>query len=240
MTIALVDADILAYQVTSASEEAIDWGDDVWTLHGDMKFAKQMVASELKRLNAAVQATSMILCISGARDNNWRLGVWPTYKNHRKSKRKPLIYKPLIEHLKAEYDCLWWPHLEADDVMGFMSHDDTVIISDDKDLKTIPGRLYRPTADEHLTITPEEADQWHLTQTLTGDAVDGYPGCPGVGPVKAKKLLDLEPTWKTVVEAYASQGLTEDEALVQARVSRILRPTEFDPVTQEITLWNPT
>ena len=32
----LVDGDLLAYKITSALEEPIEWEDDVWTLHCDL------------------------------------------------------------------------------------------------------------------------------------------------------------------------------------------------------------
>ena len=240
MLTGLVDADILVYQITSAAEEAIDWGDDVWTLHGDVKFALQMVEIEIGRLKDACGADEMVMCVSGSRDKNWRLGILPTYKNHRKSKRKPLVYPAVVEHLRQNHTVYSWGNLEADDVMGIFSSPKHVIISDDKDMMSIPGKLYRPTKDEHHDITQEEADLWHLTQTLTGDATDGYSGCPKIGPVGAKRLLEAAPTWETVISAFASQGLTEDEALVQARVARILRPGEFNHLTEEVRLWDPT
>ena len=66
---------------------------------------------------------------------------------------------------------------------------------------------------------------------LTGDATDGYKGLPGCGPKGAIKVLGEPPTgdysdiasaWEWVVGAYARKGLTEDDAIVQARVARIL------------------
>ena len=38
----LVDGDLLVYKITSSLEEAIDWGDDVWTLSSDLKKGKQL------------------------------------------------------------------------------------------------------------------------------------------------------------------------------------------------------
>jgi hypothetical protein len=44
-------------------------------------------------------------------------------------------------------------------------------------------------------------------------------------------------TWDTVVEAYEKAGLTEDDALVTARLARILRAEDYDGVN--IKLWEP-
>ena len=38
----LVDGDLLSYKITSGLEEAINWGDDNWTLWSDFNLAKQL------------------------------------------------------------------------------------------------------------------------------------------------------------------------------------------------------
>jgi hypothetical protein len=43
-------------------------------------------------------------------------------------------------------------------------------------------------------ITEAQADRFHMIQTLTGDVTDGYPGCPGIGPVKAEQILNVRET----------------------------------------------
>lgn len=68
-----------------------------------------------------------------------------------------------------------------------------------------------------LRITPEAANLWFITQTLTGDPTDNYPGCPGIGPATARKLLkDAGPVmttlWAVVLAAYEKAGLTESDA----------------------------
>ena len=42
-----------------------------------------------------------------------------------------------------------------------------------------------------------------------------------------------------MVRPFKKAGLTEDDALVQARVARILRAEDFNFETQEVILWNP-
>ena len=83
------------------------------------------------------------------------------------------------------------------------------------------------------------ADRFHLYQTLVGDQTDNYKGCPGVGPVKAETALGANPTWASVVGCYEKAGLTEEDALVQARVARILRHGEYNKMTCEVKLWTP-
>ena len=66
-----------------------------------------------------------------------------------------------------------------------------IIVSQDgvKDMKTIPTIVW--DGKDLLTISEPWADYWHLYQTLVGDTSDGYKGCPGVGKVKAEKLLEF-------------------------------------------------
>ena len=135
--------------------------------------------------------------------------------------------------------------LEGDDVLGLLAGDSkikggTIIVSIDKDLKTIPGFHYNPMRREEgvIEVTMAQANYNHLLQTLTGDAVDGYSGCPGIGPKKAEKVLE-NPSWESVVSAYNKAGIEEEDALIQARVARILRYGEYDKVKKEPILWNP-
>jgi DNA polymerase-1 len=109
-----------------------------------------------------------------------------------------------------------------------------IIVSDDKDLLTIPTRVYR--LGELHDVTVEQADYNWLKQTLTGDVADGYKGCPGIGDKSAAKLLEI-PTWETVVKAYTKAGLGQAEALVQARLARILRAEDY--VDDAVILWSP-
>jgi DNA polymerase-1 len=171
----------------------------------------------------------------------------PSYKAHRKTNRKPVVYSALKEYIRMAYRVYESPTLEADDVLGLLAtgaypgiRDPMIVVSADKDLKTIPCRLHNPNDGSERTIGLEEANYNHLYQTLIGDTSDGYPGCPGVGPKTAEKLLaEHGAVWSTVVNAYTKAGLNEHEALQQARVARILRKGEYSFRTNRVKLWTP-
>lgn len=113
-------------------------------------------------------------------------------------------------------------------------------MSVDKDMKTIPCDLYNPGKGTRRVVTVEEADRFHLFQTITGDPTDEYPGCPKAGPKAAEKAFEkYGPTWAAVLSVYASKGLTEEDALMQARCARILRHTDYDFKRKEPILWTP-
>ena len=46
----LIDGDVVAYRFSTAAEEAIDWGDDQWTLHSDLGKAGTLAAAHLDEL----------------------------------------------------------------------------------------------------------------------------------------------------------------------------------------------
>jgi DNA polymerase-1 len=189
----------------------------------------------------------IILCFSDPK-HNFRKDVYPNYKSNRKSKRKPVCYKGLLEYLNENYPFVTYPKLEGDDVCGILatngSLSNPIIVSADKDFKTIPTSFFDTARGTAEVIDELEANYWHLYQTLIGDTTDGYPGCKGIGPVAATKLLDKavnkgENLWDVVVAAYKKAGFDEEYALVQARCAYILRASHFDFEKQEVKLWLP-
>jgi DNA polymerase-1 len=243
----LLDSDIIAYQIASVNQQDIDWGDDIQTrslnLHKAIEQAEEIVESLLDKL----QANTAIVCLTDK--TNWRKEVLPTYKSNRSGVEKPELLNTVKDYLAGRYDSFIRPSLEADDVMGILSTHPTlipgkkIIVSEDKDMKTIPGWLFNPRKDDKpKRIREEEADRYHLYQALIGDSTDGYKGCPGVGPKGADKVLDsVSPSdwWRAVVEQYEKKGLTEGDALVQARVARICRADDYDFKKKDVLLWNP-
>ena len=176
--------------------------------------------------------------------DNFRKTVDPTYKSNRKGQRKPVGYVALSQWVEETYKSFRKPRMEADDCLGILStmpnnKDKCIMVSDDKDLKTIPGKLYRPMAEESLVITEADADRFFLTQVLTGDTADGYKGVPGIGPKKAEAILGPRPNWSAVEQAFLKAGLTKTDAITQARLARILRWSDYDQDKGEIKLWTP-
>ena len=55
------------------------------------------------------------------------------------------------------------------------------------------------------------------------------PECPGLGVKRAAALFEEKGySWKTVVEAFADKDLSEEVALENARLARILQCTDYD------------
>jgi DNA polymerase-1 len=235
----LIDGDILCYTTAAAVEKPVDWGNDLWTLHSDFKEAKQRVDVDIVEFVETLGGTKFTVCLSDS--ENFRKQLYPEYKSNRVGVRKPVVFSALRDYLIDNWDCQFWPRLEADDVMGILAtgKDECVIVSADKDLRTVPTKVYNPSKPDLgvMDVSEREADRNHMIQTLTGDRTDGYPGCPGIGPARAEKIVDGG--WDAVVDAYVKAGLNEATALTQARLARILRKGDYVRKTGLVKLWTP-
>jgi len=240
----LIDGDILIYKIATQNEIDTHWGDGLWTLHCDEKLCKADVDAQIEDLGAQLEADDYIVALTDSQ--NFRKDVLPTYKANRKDKRKPMVLNALRKYVMEKHNGVMWKNLEADDVLGIMatepSDEKRIIVSIDKDLKQIPALI---SVDGFvINETPLKlADYWFMIQTLSGDVVDGYTGLPAVGIKTAEKLLNkytMVPVldlWKIVVGLYKEKGFSEQEALQQARVARILRHGEYNKKTGEVKLW---
>jgi DNA polymerase-1 len=241
----LIDADILIHRASVLCEQEICWDEEneIWSLHADLKEAKANLGREIQDLEERLGGVRTILALSSRK--TFRHSLYPQYKASRKKGRKPVVFGPLRAWAKSRWEAVEYPSLEADDTLGILATSRSIpspkiVVSDDKDLETIPCRLFKPGKPELgvRKITYTEARRKHLEMTLTGDSTDGIPGLAGVGPKKAESILK-EGTWEEVVAAYESKGLNETEAVLQARLVKILTPSLYDLKTNEVTLWDP-
>ena len=234
----LIDADFIVYKCCAACETEIDYGEDVIFVTSNFSDAYNAVKREIQQIQDVFGSFSKpILFFSDFK--NFRKKISPDYKGHR-NRKKPCGYKRVIRNLKIEYDVCIMPELEADDAMGIYATKLTgnIIVSPDKDMRQIPGKLYN--LEDTTTITPEEGARWHLIQTLAGDQTDGYSGVPGIGVKRAETLFNKEGySWATVVKAFEDKGLTEEDALLNARLARILTVEDYDSKQKEPRLWTP-
>lgn len=250
----LLDADITAYWFALIGQDKIKWDEETTSTFTTKELRDVCIEmdSKIAEYKAYLEADEVIVCLSVSREDGWRRKVLPTYKGNRGV--DPIYRQDLKQYLRTRYRCYEKPTLEADDILGILSTHPTllpgrkIVVSNDKDLKTIPGWLWNPDKDKEPRLIDErDAQYFHFTQTLTGDSTDFYKGCPGIGPKKAEAILfgrcppwgTWEEGWEAIVAAYATKGLTEEHALVQARVARIARHTDYDFKRKEIILWNP-
>ena len=235
----LIDCDYIVYKCCAATETEIDFGENLIVVTSNFDEAYNCVKKELNKIKDEFGSfDEMILFFTSP--NNFRKKILPEYKGHRQRK-KPCGFKRVINALKLEYKVIVRESLEADDTMGVYAtkFPGNIIVSPDKDMRQIPGKLY--DFKEHVEITPEEGAKWHLIQTLAGDNTDGYSGVPGIGVKKAQKIFEEKGyTWKAVVETFEEKDMTEEDALCNARLARILTTDDYDHDKKEPILWTPS
>lgn len=214
-TVAHIDGDELAYYwaYVSESEEALEEG----------------IQQRILELAAAVDADDFKLYLSCSRSKGYRRRIFPGYKAHRDSREAPVLLKHALAYIKLTYNAELHPRLEADDLLGLaITKDDgniNISVTQDKDAATVPGYWYNPRKQEMRRVTPEEALHSLMIQVLAGDSADGYKGCPGIGPVKAKKILGdtTEGGWDRVKAQYTKSGLTPQDFKINYLMAKILR-----------------
>ena len=235
----LIDADFIVYKSCAAAETEIDWGDDVIMVTSKFSDAMKATQREISKLKGHFMwdVPSVILFFSDS--VNFRKEILPSYKGHR-NRKKPCGYRRLINTLKNQYEVIIMPTLEADDAMGIYAtkHPGNTICSPDKDMRQIPGRLFN--METSTLIDETDGAQWHLIQSLAGDQTDGYSGLMGVGVKRATTLFESKGySWKTVVEAFEEKGFTEEDALLNARLARILTVDDYDFTKRKPIPWTP-
>lgn len=235
--VVLLDADVMVYRAAFGVEQNTDWGEGQHSWHANLNDVKPVVTEMVREIQDTLNADKIVMALTCSDTPNFRKAVYPEYKANRVNVRKPLLWKATREYIIGKYDVRSKPNLEADDVLGIMATMPMpgaarVIASIDKDFLSVPGKFYNMKKKCMFDVSEEEADRAFMMQTLTGDQTDHYPGCPGVGPKSAEKILKFEEglpaMWKAVVQAYHNKGLTTADALAQARCARILRYADYN------------
>lgn len=273
--ILILDGDPYAFKAAIMAEEAVDWGDGIFTAHTDVDKAVAEAISQIDTLAERLDA-EVVFCWSGPQRKYFRHDLG-SYKAERKAQVRPLCVPEIKERLADHYESVWLPDLEGDDVIGILMTApgykrkyQKIAVSIDKDLKTIPGLFLNPDKmKEPVERSPEECEIFFLSQAIAGDLTDGFTGAPGFGMKTAEALLrkrcgvekyahtltrgprkgeveertrevPVDRLWDVVVSCYESVGLDESDALLNARMARILTSDLWDRATEKPILWSPS
>ena len=240
----LIDADWLIYSSCCSCEQDIKWDENLHTLHCDERDIHEMIDSRIEYYqNIADDKTDVVMCFTEY--PTFRHEIFPEYKANRKNKRKPLALYGIVKQIQQRYESVSYTGLEGDDVLGLLAtskkYSNSIVVSPDKDMKTVPCTLI--ASDDMELITKKKADRNWMLQALTGDTTDNFKGLIGCGPVTADKILGdaktLPDMWDKVVKAYEKKKQSFTDALLTARLSRILREGDFNYKTKEVELWTP-
>lgn len=266
--ILLVDADYLAYRTAAGCQVKTRWSDDIITTHIDLEQAKNVFDDAIANIQSMAgydptdenhEGYVIVLCWSCPSRRYHRHDISADYKSNRTGS-PPLGLSDLREWAQSEWISYTRDGLEADDILGILATRPSilrnavlgsklfdgqriVVVGVDKDLNQIPGWHLNPL-DNGLGlyhVSDDKAAHCLAMQTLTGDATDGYPGCPGMGPVRAQRWIAEHGTsTESLIMAFQKAGLTQQDAAVQYNLARILTGETYDFKNKQPILWTPS
>lgn len=224
-TLAIIDGDSLCYL---CSKDTID--DSI-----------ERIDSLIKKILDKTGSTSYYLFLS--KGPYFRHSINKDYKGKRSS--SPLKYlKTLNKYLREQYLAENWKGVEADDAVSYVQQlflsgklpefSKSFVCAMDKDVKKqVPGHTYDYRTDEFSYTTVEEAEAFLHIQAIMGDSGDNIKGVPGVGEVKATKLItsgraELHPLigYKAYLDKYSLPGKALYEYQKNFRQVYLLRTDE--------------
>lgn len=140
------------------------------------------------------------------------------YKGNRAKVSRPVHYEAIRAYLINRWGATVVEGIEADDAVATLAaaHDydpeRVCIVSPDKDLTTVPGRLYSPfrkgkkvPLDAMRILTPDQARVNFYRQMLVGDTTDNVLGCFKVGPKLAGTVVTMSQTEVESAQAVLDQ-----------------------------------
>jgi len=241
----LIDADWLIFSSCCACQQDTQWNEWEHTLHSDVRDCLNLIENRLDVYRTIAETKhDIVMCFTS--NPTFRHEIFPDYKINRIGRRPPLALRNTINKVKERYECITYPNLEGDDVLGLLAtngrYDNPIIVSVDKDMRTIPCKLLAAEEVEH--ITQKKANRHWFEMSMAGDAGDGIQGIKGMGMVTASKTLadtpdTKEALWSKVQETYTKKGYTIADAILNARLTRILREGDYNYQTGEVNLWKP-
>ena len=170
-----------------------DWEVQEHKISLDSSLGFKYIKEKLEWLGDKTGADEFVFCYGSGKNFRYDAAKMNPYKGDRKA--KPAKLSDMVEHIRKRYRCEVMEGVESDDVMGLLQTaaltdgEETIICSQDKDLRTIPGKYLLAKDGTIKYQTPLEAVKFLYTQILMGDTTDNIRGVPGIGPRKAEKLL---------------------------------------------------
>lgn len=199
------DLDVLAEKYPEGVVEVTKEVDSLINCLHSLKITIQSILANTK-------ATEYRLFLTGGNQFREKVAKTKAYKGNRDRSKKPTYFNQMTDYLVKTWKAEIIEVYEADDMMAALQwqdyekgKDDTVICTIDKDLNQVPGWHYNIATKKLFMVEPLEAEVFLWKQMLSGDPVDNIQGLPGVGSVKADKMLQgipLEDMPKFVKEQY--------------------------------------
>ena len=181
MITALIDADSLIYAVGFSSNDT------------EEPIAVSRLEATMVELCMELDCEDYKGFLTGKGNFRNSIAVTVPYKGQRVAD-KPIHYQALRDHLVNSWGFEVVQGIEADDAVGIAAYavpeDESIMVHIDKDLNQFRGWHYNYRKKEKYYISEFEGLKSFYTQILTGDRIDNIVGLKGIGPVKAKRILE--------------------------------------------------
>ncbi len=192
-------------------------------------------------INNDIEDTECFYYLTGPA--NFRLSLYPQYKFNRKELVKPKYHSETRDLALHHWGFILKDGLEADDLTtightkSLKKGYESIIISIDKDLNTVPGWHFNPNKAKLYFVSELEAARNFFTQCLTGDMTDGIPGVKGYGPVKSNEALGNCESAEEMLEIVSQVYKKTYKETWQVQLNTVMRllwmvrdPKNYDPI----------
>ena len=182
-------------------------------IYGFLKTLQDVLSTDFTVDGNRIQPTHLAVCFD-PKCGTFRHREFPTYKAQREAQPEAITEAvPYIKRLIEAYNIpiIEVADYEADDVIGTLALQadatgefETFMLTPDKDYAQLVSehcRIFKPKSfgpGYEILGVPEVLAKYGLKRTeqvidylgLMGDSADNIPGCPGVGPKTAQKLIE--------------------------------------------------
>ena len=201
--IALIDGDILCYRIGFATQEE---SQDV-AIRTMASFLEELVMFDLN-------VSEWNTYLTGPTNFRNDYAITAPYKGNRKGE-KPTHHGLLREYLELSWNGTVTEGIEADDAIAIDATtygDESIIVSLDKDFDQVQGWHYNFVKKDKYYVQADEGLLNFYMQFLVGDRIDNIIGVKGIGPVKARKLLE-DKTEREMFEVCVEELGSEERAI---------------------------
>jgi len=226
--IALIDGDILCYRIGFATQEE---SQDV-AIRTMASFLEELVMFDLN-------VSEWNTYLTGPTNFRNDYAITAPYKGNRKGE-KPTHHGLLREYLELSWNGTVTEGIEADDAIAIDATtygDESIIVSLDKDFDQVQGWHYNFVKKDKYYVQADEGLLNFYMQFLVGDRIDNIIGVKGIGPVKARKLLE-DKTEREMFEVCVEELGSEERAIengillyLQRKEGEIWSPPSEDAIS---------
>lgn len=171
---------------------------DLQPLENCLQIVKSCLENTLDEIRShfSVEQVDYSIWLSGPKNFRDKIATTRPYKGNRAETPKPHYYKDTGEYLLEHWGAILTEGIEADDAIGIAAMEARaashgyVLVTNDKDLRQIPGHHYNWVTKEFTSVSAKDAKSQLFAQILSGDPTDNIPGLEGIGPATAAKILD--------------------------------------------------